>query len=162
MRFRFLLAFALCSSVLCGVSCFAQTASSTVSITRWPNDWAAAISLTFDDGINTDLAKPGPSFKKHHLNGTFFVTTGMGPWEKRKAEWKQLAEERNELANHTVHHPCLLPQITPHSQDYTPEMMEVTGDGKALQAQIKDQSKSSVLLVDVPPQTVNLRIARRP
>ena len=48
----------------------------------------------------------------------------MGPWEKRQAEWKQLALEGNELANHTVHHPCLLAQIPPHAQDYTPAMME--------------------------------------
>jgi hypothetical protein len=47
----------------------------------------------------------------------------MGPWEKRKPEWKQLAQAGDELANHTVHHPCLLPQITPHSQDYTPAMV---------------------------------------
>jgi len=36
------------------------------------------------------------------------------------------------LGNHTVHHPCLLPQITPHSQDYTPQMME---------AEIKDAAR---------------------
>src|SRR5579864_436132 len=95
----------------------AQNVAPRVSITRWPQDRSAAISLTFDDGINTDLDYAGPILKKHHLNGTFFVTTGMGPWEKRKAEWKQLALDGNELANHTVHHPCLLPQITPHSQD---------------------------------------------
>jgi peptidoglycan/xylan/chitin deacetylase (PgdA/CDA1 family) len=92
----------------------------------------AAVSLTFDDGIDSDLDHAEPILKKHHLNGTFFVTTRMGPWEKRKAEWKQLAADGNELANHTVHHPCLLPQITPHSQDYTPEMME---------AEIKDAAR---------------------
>ncbi len=102
----------------------AQDISPKVSVTRWPQDRLAAISLTFDDGINTHLDVVGPILKKHHLKGTFFVATGMGPWEKRKAEWKQLAQQGNELGNHTVHHPCLLPQITPHSQDYTPEMME--------------------------------------
>jgi len=105
-------------------SAAAQNSSPKVSVTRWPQDRSAAISLTFDDGINTDLDFAGPILKKHHLNGTFFVATAMGPWEKRKAEWKQLAQEGNELANHTVHHPCLLAQITPHSQDYTPAMME--------------------------------------
>ena len=98
--------------------------ASIASIARWPQDRSAAISLTFDDGINTDLDFAGPILKKHRLNGTFFVATTMGPWEKRKQEWKQLARDGNELANHTVHHPCLLPEITPHSQDYTPEMME--------------------------------------
>ena len=102
----------------------AQNSAPIVSVTRWPQDRAAAISLSFDDGINTHLDVVGPMLKKHHLNATFFVTTGMGPWEKRKSEWKELAEQGNELANHTVHHPCMLPQITPHSQDYTPGMME--------------------------------------
>jgi peptidoglycan/xylan/chitin deacetylase (PgdA/CDA1 family) len=102
----------------------AQDSSPKVSVTRWPQDRAAAISLTFDDGINSDLDFVGPILKKHRLNGTFFVATAMGPWEKRKAEWKQLAQDGNEIANHTVHHPCLLAEITPHSQDYTPPMME--------------------------------------
>jgi peptidoglycan/xylan/chitin deacetylase (PgdA/CDA1 family) len=117
---------ALASAIL------AQTSPPTVSVTRWPQDRASAISLTFDDGINSDLDHVGPILKRHHLNGTFFVTTGTGPWEARKSEWKKLAVDGNELGNHTVHHPCLLPQITPHSQDYTPEMME---------AEIKDAAR---------------------
>ncbi len=116
---------------ICSVS-VAQNATPTVSVARWPQDRVAAISLTFDDGIDSHLDHVGPILKKHHLNGTFFVATAIGPWEKRKAEWKQLAADGNELANHTVHHPCLLPQIKPHSQDYTPEMME---------AEIKDAAR---------------------
>lgn len=120
--------------VISGISALAaaQNAAPQVSVARWPQDRVAAVSLTFDDGIDTHLDHVGPILKEHHLNGTFFVATGLGPWEKRKAEWKQLAAQGNELANHTVHHPCLLPQITPHSQDYTPEMME---------AEIKDAAR---------------------
>ncbi len=102
----------------------AQNSSPVVTVARWPQDRLAAISLTFDDGINTHLDFVAPILKKHHLNATFFVATAMGPWEKRKPEWKQLALDGNELANHTVHHPCLLEQIIPHSQDYTPAMFE--------------------------------------
>jgi sialate O-acetylesterase len=102
----------------------AQNSAVKASVTRWPHDRLAAISLTFDDGINTHLDVVGPILKKHHLNGTFFVATRLGPWEKRKPEWKQLAQQGNELGNHTVNHPCLLAQITPHSQDYTAGMME--------------------------------------
>jgi len=93
----------------------AQNFSPAVTVARWPQDRLAAISLTFDDGINSHLDFVGPILKKHHLHATFFVATAMGPWEKRKPEWKQLALDGNELANHTVHHPCLLEQITPHS-----------------------------------------------
>ena len=58
----------------------AQNAPPTVSVARWPQDRVAAISLTFDDGINSHLDFVGPILKKHRLNATFFVTTGMGPW----------------------------------------------------------------------------------
>src|SRR5215470_1355822 len=119
-------AFAPCAVLLAffpGVAS-AQNSSARVTVARWPQDRLAAISLTFDDGINTHLDFVGPILKKHHLKATFFVTTGRGPWEKRKTEWKHLALDGNELANHTVNHPCLLEQITPHSQDYTPAMFE--------------------------------------
>ena len=95
-----------------------------VAIARWPEDRVAAISLTFDDGLNTHVDVVGPTLKRHHLHGTFFVATGLGPWEKRQPEWGLLAEQGNELGSHTVHHPCLLEEIEPHSQNYTPEMME--------------------------------------
>jgi len=117
----------------------AQNIPPAITVARWPQDRVAAISLTFDDGINTHLDFVGPILKKHHLIGTFFVTTAMGPWEKRKPEWKQLALEGNELANHTVHHPCLLPQIKPHLQDYTPAMME---------AEIKDAAQQITQLLN--------------
>ena len=110
--------------LLSAVPVAAQQARTKVTIAPWPQDRTAAISLTFDDAMDTHLDLAGPILKKHRLNGTFFVSTGLGVWEKRKGEWKQLAKDGNELGDHTVHHPCLLPEIEPRSQDYTPEMME--------------------------------------
>jgi peptidoglycan/xylan/chitin deacetylase (PgdA/CDA1 family) len=109
---------------LSAVAVVAQQARTKVTVARWPQDRTAAISLTFDDAMDTQLDIAGPILNKHRLNGTFFVSVGLGVWEKRKEEWKQLAKDGNELGDHTVHHPCLLPEIKPHSQDYTPEMME--------------------------------------
>lgn len=102
----------------------AQEAVPKVSVARWPGDRKAAISLTFDDAMNTHLDQARSILKKHQLVGTFFVSTGRREWKDRKPEWQALAAEGNELANHTVNHPCLLEIIQPHSQDYTPEMME--------------------------------------
>ena len=109
--------------VLSSVSVVAQ-AQVKATVARWPQDRAAAISLTFDDALATHLDVARPILKKHRLNGTFFVSTGLGVWEKRKEEWVQLAKDGNELGDHTVHHPCLLPEIEPHSQGYTAEMMQ--------------------------------------
>src|SRR5580658_2975403 len=77
-------------------------AQTTVTVARWPQDRTAAISLTFDDAMDSQLDRAGPILAKHRLHGTFFVSTGLGAWEKRNEEWKQLAKQGNELGNHTV------------------------------------------------------------
>jgi peptidoglycan-N-acetylglucosamine deacetylase len=98
--------------------------TSLPSPTLWPGDRSAAISLTFDDGMQTQLDNAGPVLKKHGINGTFFVITGnLNSWRKRPDDWARLAAEGNEIASHTVNHPCMLKQIKIHSQNYTPDMM---------------------------------------
>lgn len=104
-------------------ACVAQTIAPPV-VATWPGDRSAAISLTFDDAMATQLDNVGPILKKHGIHGTFFVATGSADWVKRVDDWKRLASDGNEIAGHTVHHPCLLTQIEPHSQDYSPAMME--------------------------------------
>jgi len=91
--------------------------------TPWQHDRAAAISLTFDDGLPSQLDHAGPILRKHHLTGTFFVITGGDAWRNRPEDWRKLAAEGNEIASHTVNHPCLLKEIKPNSLPYTPEMM---------------------------------------
>jgi peptidoglycan-N-acetylglucosamine deacetylase len=93
-------------------------------VTPWPQDRVAAISLTFDDAMQSQLDNAAPILKRHGLNGTFFVVTGpSSTWLKRLAGWRNLAAEGNEIGSHTVNHPCLLKAIEVHSQRYTPEMM---------------------------------------
>jgi len=106
-----------------GALCAAQT-TAPLTVTPWPGDRTAVISLTFDDAMATHLDNVGPILKKHGLHATFFVSTGSEAWRKRIPEWQQLATEGHEIGGHTVKHPCLLPQIEPHAQAYTPQMME--------------------------------------
>jgi peptidoglycan/xylan/chitin deacetylase (PgdA/CDA1 family) len=107
--------------LLTAVSVVAQQAQVKVTVARWPQDRTAAISLTFDDAMATHLDVAAPILREHRLNGTFFVSTGLGVWGKHKGEGEQLAKDGNELGDHTVHHPCLLPEIEPHSQECTPK-----------------------------------------
>ncbi|HEY7306929.1 MAG TPA: polysaccharide deacetylase family protein [Bryobacteraceae bacterium] len=106
--------------LLCGLS----GAQTNLTVARWPQDRAAAISLTFDDAMISQLDHVGPILRKYSLHGTFFVTTGTEAWRNRIVDWKRLASEGNEIGGHTVHHPCLLERIEPHAQGYSPEMME--------------------------------------
>jgi peptidoglycan/xylan/chitin deacetylase (PgdA/CDA1 family) len=94
------------------------------TIARWPGDRKAAIALTFDDAIASDLDHAAPILEKHGIHGTFFVTTGNPVWRNRAAEWRRLAEEGNEIGGHTVSHPCLQQRIQEHSQDFSAPMME--------------------------------------
>ncbi len=111
-----------------------------LKVARWPADRQAAISLTFDDALLTHLQVVGPILRKHQLNGTFYVATGNERWRDHIPEWRRLAQDGNEIGNHTVTHPCLLAQIVPHSQTYTPAMMEadILDAAKEISAQIKN------------------------
>ena len=121
-----------------GGLCAAQT-TAPLTVTSWPGDRSAAISLTFDDAMETHLDNVGPILQKYGLRATFFVTTGTEAWRKRLPEWQGLAAQGHEIGGHTVHHPCLLERIEPHAQDYTPQMMEaeVRDSGQAILEEIR-------------------------
>jgi peptidoglycan/xylan/chitin deacetylase (PgdA/CDA1 family) len=123
--------------ILCGIS----AAQTNLTVARWPGDRDAAISLTFDDAMASQLENVGPTLRKHGLHGTFFVTTGAEAWRTRIADWKKLALDGNEIGGHTVHHPCLLERIEPHSQNYSPEMMEaeIRDSAQTIQQEIGNQ-----------------------
>lgn len=107
-------------------------------VTPWPQNRVAAVSLTFDDALPTQLDVAAPILKKHHLHGTFFVVTGAKTWTGRSADWCRLAAEGNEIGSHTVHHPCLLDGFKPNARDYTAEMMraELRDSAHAIASQL--------------------------
>ncbi|HEY3948364.1 polysaccharide deacetylase family protein [Phenylobacterium sp.] len=73
---------------------------------RWPGGARAAISLTYDDGLNSQLDNAVPELKRYGWKATFFLTEDNAHW--RLADWETLAREGNEVANHTMTHPCAL------------------------------------------------------
>jgi peptidoglycan/xylan/chitin deacetylase (PgdA/CDA1 family) len=73
---------------------------------RWPGGARGAVSLTYDDGLNSQLDNAVPELKRHGWKATFFLTEDNAHW--RLADWEALAREGNEVANHTVTHPCAL------------------------------------------------------
>jgi peptidoglycan/xylan/chitin deacetylase (PgdA/CDA1 family) len=62
------------------------------------------LSLTYDDGLDSHLDIAAPALAARGLFGTFYVT--LENIAKRAAEWRRLAATGQELANHTVSHPC--------------------------------------------------------
>ena len=72
----------------------------------WPNGARAAVSLTYDDGLNSQLDNVVPELDRHDWKGTFFLTEENAHW--RRADWEALARAGHEVANHTMTHPCAL------------------------------------------------------
>ncbi|MBD2700317.1 polysaccharide deacetylase family protein [Spirosoma sp. BT702] len=72
---------------------------------EWPNGAKAAIILTYDDGMYSQVEQAIPVLNASGLHGTFFLNSIT---ETRLADqWRQAAKQGHELANHTLFHPCL-------------------------------------------------------
>lgn len=87
------LTFLLCLS---SFSVFAQ---------NW-NEKQAAVVLTYDDALNVHLDNAIPALDSLDLKGTFYLTAAFPGFTQRIADWKKVAANKHELANHTLFHPC--------------------------------------------------------
>lgn len=66
----------------------------------WPNGAVAAVSLTYDDALASQLKYAVPVLDRYGLKATFFLS-GVS-----MQAFAPLAKSGHELASHTVHHPC--------------------------------------------------------
>jgi peptidoglycan/xylan/chitin deacetylase (PgdA/CDA1 family) len=67
---------------------------------HWPDGAKAAVSLTYDDALGSQLEFALPVLEQRGLAATFFLS---GP---NMARFAGLAHGRHELASHTLKHPC--------------------------------------------------------
>jgi peptidoglycan/xylan/chitin deacetylase (PgdA/CDA1 family) len=70
----------------------------------WPGHARLAVSLTYDDGLNSQLQYAVPELDRRGYKATFFLTEEN--MAARLADWEVVAQHGHEIANHTVHHPC--------------------------------------------------------
>ncbi len=105
----------LSASLLAGLSVSAQAQ------TAWPHHAKAAIILTYDDALDSQLDNAIPALDSAGLKGTFFLSNVQ---QKDVPRWKAAAAKGHELGNHTIFHPCSKkdfpadPRFT--SEAYTP------------------------------------------
>ena len=66
----------------------------------WPNGAEAAVSLTYDDALDSQLRYAVPVLDRQGIKATFFLSGG------NILAFAALAKTGHELASHTVHHPC--------------------------------------------------------
>jgi peptidoglycan/xylan/chitin deacetylase (PgdA/CDA1 family) len=74
-------------------------------------EWTdGVVSLTFDDGLNSQLDIAVPELDKRAIHGTFYVT-----WENIEAradDWARVGRDGHEVADHSTHHPCDLGRLS--------------------------------------------------
>jgi len=73
---------------------------------KWPNKAKAAIALTYDDALDSQLNTSIPQLDKAGLKGTFYISPASQNIDERMNEWKNAAANGHELGNHLLHHPC--------------------------------------------------------
>lgn len=85
---------------------------------KWPGGKAAAVVLTYDDGLPSQLSNAVPALEQHGFSATFFLSENFANFEQRKAQYRALYERGFELAGHTVRHPCfgLDPELSTFDQ----------------------------------------------
>jgi peptidoglycan-N-acetylglucosamine deacetylase len=77
-----------------------------MAVSPWPDGCEGAVSLTFDDGMKSQLDLAVPMLQEAGLRGTFYVNPRGDDWRERLAPWREVALAGHEVGNHTVNHPC--------------------------------------------------------
>ncbi|HEV8692164.1 MAG TPA: polysaccharide deacetylase family protein [Ideonella sp.] len=92
---------ALC---LIGLPAFAAAAAERPFV--WPQGAKAAVSLAYDDALDSQLDNAIPALDKAGLKASFYLTLGSDTLRRRMAEWRAAAAHGHELGNHTLFHQC--------------------------------------------------------
>lgn len=90
-------------------------------MTFWGQDYRCAISLTFDDGLVSQVKTAIPAMNERGLRGTFYLNPrGYDPetarqlecrpsdWHSQLEAWLPMHKAGHEIGNHTISHPCSL------------------------------------------------------
>lgn len=72
----------------------------------WPNGARAAVSLAYDDALDSQLDHAVPTLDKYGLKGSFYLQLSNPAVEKRMADWRRAAANGHELGNHSLFHQC--------------------------------------------------------
>ncbi|MET0717799.1 MAG: polysaccharide deacetylase family protein [Pseudoxanthomonas sp.] len=102
MNFNFII-----SIVLVALTAAAVRASAAENESfAWPEGRKAAVSLAYDDALDSQLDNAIPALDKAGLKGSFYLQLSREPVRKRMAEWRAAAANGHELGNHTLFHQC--------------------------------------------------------
>ncbi|WP_159628277.1 polysaccharide deacetylase family protein [Massilia puerhi] len=78
----------------------------TNPVFAWPGGARAAVSLAYDDALDSQLDNAVPALDRHGLKGTFYLKLSSPVVDARMADWRAAASNGHELGNHSLFHQC--------------------------------------------------------
>ena len=123
---------------LLAATCLAATATladAADAAFTWPHGAKAAVSLAYDDAIDSQLDNAIPALDRAGLKGSFYLKLASPTIAKRLPEWRAAAAHGHELGNHTLFHQCSA--ALPDRSWVTPEDDIDTTSAARLVAQVR-------------------------
>jgi len=117
---------------------------------HWPQGNKVAISLSYDDALNSQLDNAVPALNQRGLKASFYVVPLSEAFKNRIQEWKILAQQGHELGNHTLFHACRKSQP---GRDWVPVHNNL--DNKPVLAMVDEVTVANTLLTAMDGETVH-------
>jgi peptidoglycan/xylan/chitin deacetylase (PgdA/CDA1 family) len=101
-----------CSASSCPPRCWLARCAALALRTRraggfaWPGGARAAVSLSYDDALDSQLDHAIPALDRAGLKGSFYLQLSNPAVARRMAEWRAAAARGHELGNHSLFHQC--------------------------------------------------------
>ena len=93
------------SLIILSLICHCQIAmAQEQKMISWPEGNEIALSLTFDDGRESQVINGTPLFDEFGIKATFYVLPSAV--ERKLPEWKTAVKSGHEIGNHSRVHPC--------------------------------------------------------
>src|SRR5262249_16182778 len=74
---------------------------------HWPGHAKAAVSLAYDDALDSQLDNVIPVLDRHGLKGSFYLQLSNPAVQLRMGEWRAAARHGHELGHHSLFHQCV-------------------------------------------------------
>lgn len=72
----------------------------------WPDGQRAAVSLAYDDALDSQLDNAIPALDRHGFHASFYLPLAADTLRTRVDDWRAAAARGHELGNHTLFHQC--------------------------------------------------------
>ncbi|KXI28009.1 hypothetical protein AX660_20085 [Paraglaciecola hydrolytica] len=142
--------FLIGSSVLLAALTFSTLTFGAETNPQWPQGNKVAISLSYDDALNSQLDNALPALNQRGLKASFYVVPLSQAFKNRIEEWTLLAKQGHELGNHTLFHACRKSQP---GRDWVPVHNNL--DNRPVLAMVDEVTVANTLLRAIDGETVH-------